>query len=90
MADLKIKRVHTQDPEKLKEIFETNFGPKAQKYGVKVKWEGLKAKLDGPVKGELRIEPEQIILEAKLSWTAKLFKGKIEEEINKTLDEILA
>ncbi|WP_084677683.1 polyhydroxyalkanoic acid system family protein [Thermodesulfatator atlanticus] len=90
MADLVIKRNHNMDPEELRRLLEEKFGPKAKEYGVDVSWEGLSARLSGPLKGELRIEPEEIILQAKLSFTARLFKGKIEREINQALDEILA
>lgn len=64
-------------------------------YHPQKKWNKEKDKMDFSfeskgfyLSGNIKLEEGRLVLEGKLPWVAKLYSGKIEEMINKNLDEL--
>jgi putative polyhydroxyalkanoate system protein len=92
MADINIKRNHSVDTGVLRGRLEELAQDLKKKYGVRYRWEGDRCLLDGAglKQGLVTISSTALTLEVTLGMMAKLLKPKIEQEINKKIEKVLA
>jgi len=92
MTDISIKKNHSVDKGVLRGRLEELAKELKAKYGIRYRWDGDKCLLDGAgvKQGIVTISPTGLTLEVTLGMMAKIFKSKIEEEIDKKVGKMLA
>ena len=91
MADIEVTRAHGKSVAEARKIAEQLIGQLSKEFEFKHRWEGdtLKFERSG-VNGQLAITPKDLQISAKLGLLLKPLKGRIEKEIQATLDKQLA
>lgn len=91
MADIEVTRAHGKSVAEARQIAEKLVAQLSEEFDFKHRWEGdtLKFERSG-VNGQLAITPKDLQLSAKLGLLLKPLKGRIEKEIQATLDKQLA
>jgi putative polyhydroxyalkanoate system protein len=95
MATIEIKRSHSVPLEELKKKLDGMSGSLEAKYSVKGHWAGEDMLLEGSgmargVKGRIRVDATQVLVELDLPLLLRPMKGQIEESIARKLDKSLA
>ena len=91
MPDIYIERDHELPPDELRETVEKLAQDLQEKEGLEYGWEEdtLWLKRSG-VAGRISVTPEKLTVAADLSMLFRPFRGRITQEIEAKLDELLA
>ena len=91
MSAIHITRSHNQDLEHAKAYADDIAKSLSEKFGVKYQWQDMTVKFKGAgAKGSMNIEHAHVEVNMELSFMLRPFKGKIEQEINRQLDDFCA
>lgn len=89
MSVIKVNRSHNLAMEKARALAEDLVANLAQEFGVKYHWEDETVKFKGAgAKGHMTVLSDRVELKMELGFLLKPFKGKIENSINRRLDEV--
>ncbi len=91
MADIKINKLHSLEISDARKRLEEMAGELQSQYGIKSAWAGNTATLSGTglKKGVVELTDSAINVEISLGLLAKALKGKIQEQVNLSLDKVL-
>jgi len=89
MSVIDIHRSHSLDKEHAREAAEALARDLSKKFDLNYQWDGdvLRFSRSG-VKGRLAIERSDLHMHLELGFLLRLFKSRIEQEINAQLDDI--
>ncbi|TNC81612.1 MAG: poly(3-hydroxybutyrate) depolymerase [Oleiphilus sp.] len=88
MSVIQLSRAHDQDLAHAKAYAEEIAQSLSEKFGVKYQWDDLIVSFKGAgAKGYLSIADQHVEVRMELSFMLRPFKGRIEQEINRHLDE---
>jgi putative polyhydroxyalkanoate system protein len=91
MSAIHITRSHNQDLDHAKAYAEEIAESLSEKFGVKYQWQNMTIKFKGAgAKGSMNIEHSHVEVNMDLNFMLRPFKGRIEQEINRHLDEFCA
>ena len=92
MADITIKKTHSQDVAVIRGRLEELAQKMTEKFGVKVKWNGDTCELSGgPIKkGTVAVTADSVTMELTLGLLGKALKGTIEKESEARIERLLA
>ena len=92
MADIKTSRSHSLDPSKLRRQLETLASEMNRKFGIQSDFEGNAAHLSGSAikEGAVTWTSDTLTVELTLDFMGKMFKNKIEKEIEARMDAMVA
>ncbi|WP_372750458.1 polyhydroxyalkanoic acid system family protein [Litorivivens sp.] len=92
MAKISLRKKHTKPESEVKTMVEELARSLAQRYDAKTRWDGDNAvTISHPrLNGRLQIHRDEVTIDVKLGMLAGAFKGKIESELRKALDEKLS
>ena len=90
MADIKMVRKHRLGVAQAKKIAQKTADALASEYELTSEWDGdtLRFSRSG-VSGSMKVSASEIRIDAKLGMLLSAFKGKIEDHIQRRLDELL-
>lgn len=91
MATISLKKAHSRPDAEVRGLVEELAASLKQRYDVQAVWlDDHTVKVDhSRMSGRLTIQPNQVSIEIKLGLLAGAFKGRIESELRKSLDEKL-
>lgn len=88
MSVIHISRPHNQDLAHAKVYAEEIAQSLSDKFGVKYRWDDLTVSFKGAgAKGRMTIEHQELEIHMELSFMLRPFKGRIEQEIHRHLDD---
>jgi len=91
MADIEITRAHNRSHDEARKLAESVAAKLGKSFDMTYHWEGDKLHFErSGVKGQLDVQPKDVVVTAKLGLMLKPLKGKITEEVEKALDKALA
>jgi putative polyhydroxyalkanoate system protein len=91
VADIRIARPHALPVSRAKAAAQAAADDLSQRYALTSEWQGntLHFRRSG-VHGRIEVSPSQIALEIHLGILLRGFKGTIEQNVGRHLDELLA
>ena len=91
MSTILLKKVHSRPEEEVRGLVEELAASLKQRYDVDAVWlDDYTVKIyHSRMSGSLRMQPNQVSIEVKLGLLAGAFKGRIESELRKSLDQKL-
>jgi len=90
MSSIDVRRSHSLDTEHARDAAENLARDLSREFDLKYEWQGdhLDFKRSG-VKGNLKIHEREIHVHLELGMMLRPFKGRIEQEINSQLDQLI-
>ena len=89
MADILIKRKHSQGRNEVLEGLKPYIEKTARQYGFRLQWSNHGCKFYGAAQGILKVQADSIIFAARLGLLARLNKDEITSEIVDVLNSVL-
>ena len=91
MAMISLKKTHSRPEAEVRGLVDELAASLKQRYDVEARWvNDSTVKIDhSRMSGKLTLQPNLVSIEVKLGFLAGAFKGKIESELRKSLDEKL-
>lgn len=89
MADILIKRKHSQDQEEVLRQLKPYIEKTARQYGFRLQWSEHGCKFYGMARGILKVKQNSIIIAARLGLLAKLNRNEIAAEIGEVLNSVI-
>lgn len=88
MPDIDIRHPHTLSPDQAREAVQEVADTLSRRFGVTSEWVGdaLGFSTSG-VDGRITLAPNELHVRAKLGFLMSAFKGQIESEVRRILDE---
>lgn len=88
MSSIDIRHSHSLPHAKARKAVEEVADKLAQRFGFEYEWDGDTLSFaHGGVDGKIHLAPKSLHVTAKLGFLASAFKGPIESEIRRVLDE---
>ena len=90
MAGFRVSKPYTMPVEELREAAQGLAATLEQQHGVKARWQGDSGRIKGAgVDGELSFEGGVVDVSVRLGLLASAFKGVLEYEVRRYLDEYI-
>lgn len=89
MADIDITFNHAHDKATARTKAEGVLTTLGSSYGIKGTWAGDVFNITKPVEGKFTVNANNVRVELTLGFAMRMMKGKIEEEVRKTLQKNL-
>ena len=90
MAGFRVSKPYTMPVEELREAAQGLAATLEQQHGVKARWQGDCVRIKGAgVDGELSFEGGVVDVSVRLGLLASAFKGVLENEVRRYLDEYI-
>ena len=90
MAGFRVSKPYTMPVEELREAAQGLAATLEQQHGVKARWQGDSVRIKGAgVDGELSFEGGVVDVSVRLGLLASAFKGLLENEVRRYLDEYI-
>lgn len=89
MADIDINFAHTHGKATARTKAEGVLTSLGSSYGIKGSWAGDVFNITKPVEGKFTVTETHVRVELTLGFAMRMMKGKIEEEVRKTLQKNL-
>ncbi|GHD36703.1 MAG: polyhydroxyalkanoic acid system family protein [Halieaceae bacterium] len=90
MAGFRVSKPYTMPVEELREAAQGLAATLEQQHGVKARWQGDSVRIKGAgVDGELSFEGGVVDVSVRLGLLASAFKGVLENEVRRYLDEYI-
>ncbi len=92
MAKISLRKKHSKSQSEVKAMVDDLARSLAERYDASTRWEGDHAVVikHARLNGRLEILSDEVLVEVKLGMLAGAFKGTIESELRRALDEKLS
>ena len=85
---MKFERSISQSQDEIKALACSVEEKLERDYGVTFNWDGYTAQVKGPgLSGVCDVQPGKLVIDLRLGFLASAFSGKIEEKLNRYLDD---
>lgn len=89
MSSITFKIDHEKTIDEAKAQIQKQLDKISNEINIKSEWKNYKCKIYGPIKGTINIVSNYVEVEIKLGLSARFFKTKIEQKIQKVFQKVL-